>query len=144
MVVRGVVGVLVLLGLSACAPTLRHPTAFGTDCEAFDADVTCVRVFYGSNRAIVATAQGDAEVDVDQVARGDAGELRLGRADVWLPRLKAQGRYLPPDLNAHIPQSWLFWHRWADGGRCPRSKQPLVREEVGGRTTCWSAARQKL
>ena len=54
------------------------------------------------------------------------------------------GRYLPPHLNAHIPKSWLFWHRWEDGGRCPRTKKPLVRAEVGGRTTCWSPARQKL
>ena len=61
-----------------------------------------------------------------------------------LNTIAGQGRYLPPNLNAHIPRSWLFWHRWADGGRCPRSKRPLVREEVGGRTTCWSPARQKL
>jgi formamidopyrimidine-DNA glycosylase len=51
---------------------------------------------------------------------------------------------LPPDLNVHIPRTWLFWHRWEDGGRCPKTKKPLVREEVGGRTTCWSPARQKL
>ena len=61
-----------------------------------------------------------------------------------LDTLAGTGRHLPPHLNAHIPKSWLFWHRWEDGGRCPRTKQPLVREEVGGRTTCWSPARQKL
>jgi formamidopyrimidine-DNA glycosylase len=58
--------------------------------------------------------------------------------------IAGQGRRLPPHLNAHIPKSWLFWHRWEDGGKCPRTKSPLVREEVGGRTTCWSPARQKL
>jgi formamidopyrimidine-DNA glycosylase len=58
--------------------------------------------------------------------------------------IAGQGRYLPPNLNAHIPRSWLFWHRWKDGGRCPRTKKPLHREEVGGRTTCWSPARQRL
>ena len=58
--------------------------------------------------------------------------------------IAGEGDYLPPNLNAHIPQSWLFWHRWRDGGRCPRTKQPLIRAEVGGRTTCWSPARQKL
>ncbi len=42
------------------------------------------------------------------------------------------------------PDSWLFNHRWKEGGRCPRSKKPLVRENVGGRTTCWSPERQKL
>jgi formamidopyrimidine-DNA glycosylase len=61
-----------------------------------------------------------------------------------LVTIAGAGRYLPPHLNAHIPKSWLFWHRWEDGGRCPRTKKPLHREEVGGRTTCWSPARQKL
>ena len=42
------------------------------------------------------------------------------------------------------PDSWLFNHRWKDGGRCPRSKRPLVREDIGGRTTCWSPERQVL
>ncbi len=61
-----------------------------------------------------------------------------------LETIAGQGKYLPPNLNAHIPKSWLFWHRWENGGRCPRTKKPLFREEVGGRTTCWSPARQKL
>jgi formamidopyrimidine-DNA glycosylase len=61
-----------------------------------------------------------------------------------LDTIAGKGAYLPPDLNAHIPRSWLFWHRWENGGLCPRTKQPLVREEIGGRTTCWSPARQKL
>lgn len=61
-----------------------------------------------------------------------------------LDTIAGKGDYLPPDLNAHIPRSWLFWHRWENGGLCPRTKRPLVREEVGGRTTCWSPARQKL
>jgi formamidopyrimidine-DNA glycosylase len=60
-----------------------------------------------------------------------------------LDTIAGQGAYLPPDLNAHIPKTWLFWHRWEDGGRCPRTGRPLTREEVGGRTTCWSPARQK-
>jgi len=42
------------------------------------------------------------------------------------------------------PKTWLFPHRWADHGTCPRSHSPLVREEIGGRTTCWSPARQSL
>ena len=61
-----------------------------------------------------------------------------------LNTIAGKGSYLPPDLNAHIPKSWLFWHRWEDGGICPRTKKPLCREEVGGRTTCWSPSRQKL
>lgn len=61
-----------------------------------------------------------------------------------LRTIAGAGRYLPPHLNAHIPKSWLFWHRWEDGGKCPRTGARLIREEVGGRTTCWSPARQKL
>ena len=40
------------------------------------------------------------------------------------------------------PESWLFRHRWRDGGRCPRTGRPLRRERIGGRTTCWSPAWQ--
>ncbi|MDQ5978868.1 MAG: formamidopyrimidine-DNA glycosylase [Verrucomicrobiota bacterium] len=54
------------------------------------------------------------------------------------------GGPLPATLNELMPATWLFNHRWKDGGRCPRTKRPLLREEVGGRTTCWSPARQKL
>ncbi len=61
-----------------------------------------------------------------------------------LDTIAGRGNYLPPDLNAHIPKTWLFWHRWEDGGRDPRTGTPLARDEIGGRTTCWSPARQKL
>ncbi len=65
-------------------------------------------------------------------------------ARLALDTIAGKGDYLPPDLNAHIPKTWLFLHRWEDGGRCPKTNKPLHREEVGGRTTCWSPARQKL
>ena len=42
------------------------------------------------------------------------------------------------------PKTWLFQHRWADGGSCPKTGVPLLREEIGGRTTCWSPARQTI
>ena len=42
------------------------------------------------------------------------------------------------------PKTWLFRHRWKDGGLCPHTGVPLLREEIGGRTTCWSPARQSL
>jgi formamidopyrimidine-DNA glycosylase len=48
----------------------------------------------------------------------------------------------PPSLNIRIPDTWLFNHRWREGGRCPRTGCTLRREEIGGRTTCWSPARQ--
>jgi formamidopyrimidine-DNA glycosylase len=45
---------------------------------------------------------------------------------------------------SELPQNWLFHHRWEKGGICPVTKVPLKREEIGGRTTCWSPGRQKL
>ncbi len=57
--------------------------------------------------------------------------------------IAGKGRYLPPDLNRHIPKSWLFWHRWKNGGLCPHTRKSLQRGVIGGRTTCWSPARQK-
>jgi len=61
-----------------------------------------------------------------------------------LDTIAGRGNYLPPDLNLHIPKSWLFLHRWRRGGRCPRTHQPLAHATIGGRTTCWSPARQKM
>jgi formamidopyrimidine-DNA glycosylase len=45
---------------------------------------------------------------------------------------------------ADPPKTWLFPHRWEDGGLCPKTKTPLERAEIGGRTACWSPSRQKL
>ena len=42
------------------------------------------------------------------------------------------------------PKSWLFPHRWQKGGTCPRTGAKLQHATIGGRTTCWSPARQKL
>jgi formamidopyrimidine-DNA glycosylase len=61
-----------------------------------------------------------------------------------LAAIAGRGRHLPADLNVGIPASWLFQHRWTEGGRCPKTKKPLARATIGGRTTCWSPARQKL
>lgn len=61
-----------------------------------------------------------------------------------LDTVAGKGKQPPPDLNVNIPKSWLFPHRWENGGRCPRTGAKLVREEIGGRTTCWSPGRQKL
>lgn len=35
------------------------------------------------------------------------------------------------------PASWLFLHRWKDGGHCPACQSALTREDLRGRTTCW-------
>ena len=61
-----------------------------------------------------------------------------------LVAIAGRGNDLPPTLNSRIPRSWLFHHRWEDGGHCPRTGVVLKRAEVGGRMTCWSPARQKL
>jgi formamidopyrimidine-DNA glycosylase len=37
-----------------------------------------------------------------------------------------------------LPRDWLFHRRWEDGGICPRTGAGLVRETIGGRTTCYS------
>jgi formamidopyrimidine-DNA glycosylase len=42
------------------------------------------------------------------------------------------------------PDTWLFNHRWQKGGICPRTGAKLQHATIGGRTTCWSPARQKL
>jgi formamidopyrimidine-DNA glycosylase len=42
------------------------------------------------------------------------------------------------------PDSWLFNHRWQKGGTCPKTGAKLQHATIGGRTTCWSPARQKL
>lgn len=41
------------------------------------------------------------------------------------------------------PETWLFPHRWARGGTCPRCGLDLLRAEVGGRTSCWCGHCQK-
>lgn len=41
------------------------------------------------------------------------------------------------------PDTWLFQHRWKDGGLCPATGAPLRRETIAGRTTAWSPERQR-
>jgi len=61
-----------------------------------------------------------------------------------LEKIAGRGAEPPPDLNVNIPETWLFRHRWQAGGRCPKTGVLLMRAEIGGRTTCWSPARQKM
>jgi formamidopyrimidine-DNA glycosylase len=77
----------------------------------------------------------------------DAEQARLWRecrrvCRLALARIAGAGGTLPESPNARIPRTWLFWHRWEDGGRCPRTGCRLQRAEIGGRTTCWSPRRQ--
>ena len=46
--------------------------------------------------------------------------------------------------HQRFPKSWLFEHRWGGRRGAPQiAGQPIVREEVGGRTTAWVPTRQK-
>ena len=60
-----------------------------------------------------------------------------------LDAIAGRGNKLPPDLNVNIPRTWLFKHRWRRGGKDPSTGTPLAHATIGGRTTCWSPARQK-
>ena len=74
------------------------------------------------------------------------GEIKkLYRETVWVAReaLRLIGEAETPEWP-DPPATWLFQHRWEDGGKCPKTKAPLERATIGGRTTCWSPARQKL
>lgn len=66
---------------------------------------------------------------------------RLWRECRWVCReaLRTVG-----ETMADPPDSWLFPHRWRDGGHCPKTGVQLQRKTIGGRTTCWSPARQPL
>ncbi len=66
---------------------------------------------------------------------------KLHRETVWVA---TQALAITGETFEDPPASWLFQHRWKDGGTCPRTKKPLERATIGGRTTCWSPARQKL
>lgn len=74
-----------------------------------------------------------------------AGSLHAGELGrLWREvRFVARGalRSIAHD-GRQLPRGWLFHQRWTDGGLCPRSGVLLVRETIGGRTTCWSPAVQ--
>jgi len=61
-----------------------------------------------------------------------------------LAAIAGRGLKPAPTLKGSLPKSWLFNHRWEEGGRDPRTGTPLARATIGGRTTCWSPARQKF
>jgi formamidopyrimidine-DNA glycosylase len=45
--------------------------------------------------------------------------------------------------HGNPPDGWLFTHRWKKGESCPKTRKPLEREQIGGRTTAWSPAWQR-
>jgi formamidopyrimidine-DNA glycosylase len=65
---------------------------------------------------------------------------RLALALIAGPGRRLDGE---PD-QVPIPRGWLLSHRWQAGGTCPRTGVRLARATIGGRTACWSPARQKF
>ncbi|MEM5516593.1 alpha/beta hydrolase [Henriciella sp. AS95] len=114
--------------------TLFHPD-FGNDCRDLltpqtEEAVDCVRVFYGTNRKIEfdgSAPAADSEIDTTGVKSEDAGELLIGRADVWLPKLVEEGgsreRGETPFLQGEVPEEqnelvkYVFLTRITKAGR---------------------------
>jgi len=75
-----------------------------------------------------------------------AGDLDQSQVKALYRRIRAVCRdalkVIAPDWS-RPPDTWLFNHRWKDGGSCPKTGEPLRRIQVGGRTTCFSPARQR-
>lgn len=73
------------------------------------------------------------------------GELEAGEVDAFFRELRWVCREAIRIIGKDYtdpPASWLFKHRWKEGGSCPVSKTKLRRDTIGGRTTCWSPAVQ--
>ncbi|NQY14673.1 MAG: alpha/beta hydrolase [Henriciella sp.] len=118
--VRWILGILVVVIAAAIVVwwwttrplMIRHPE-FGTDCSNLVADadlrakVDCVRVWYGTNRLLLTDDATLASDSVDVTAGlGESGDqLRLGRADVWLPKLIEQGGSRERGETPHVKGS---------------------------------------
>ena len=135
-------GILVVIGVGGAAAwwwlnrplVIRHPD-FGTDCTDLVAQndlnrkVDCIRVWYGTNRKL---ETGDATLATDSAdvfeGTGENGAaLRLGRADVWLPKLIEDGgareRGETPHVQGQAPDDadrlsqYVFLTRITTNGR---------------------------
>ena len=73
-----------------------------------------------------------------QVSKGQEGILYKQIILVANGAIKSVGQH-----GGDPPLGWLFHTRWKDGLLCPKTKVPLIREQIGGRTTCWSPALQR-
>ena len=139
---RWFLGILVILAAGAVAAwwwfnrplIIRHP-GFGTDCETLvsqanvNAKVDCVRVWYGTNRALsLGEPTGIADtIDVLEGGATNSGSLQLGRADVWLPKLTVDGgsrtRGETPHAQGAVPADtnkladFVFLTRITPGGK---------------------------
>lgn len=139
---RWILGILVVIIASAVAAwwwftrplVIRHPE-FGTDCSSLvseanlNAKVDCVRVWYGTNRLLLTddTTLASDSIDVSEALGESGDQLRLGRADVWLPKLAEEGgdreRGETPHAQGNAPQDvdklaeYVFLTRITTNGR---------------------------
>lgn len=77
------------------------------------------------------------------LTEAESGTLHRELRYVCRQALRSVGRGGPDGSWGDPPRGWLFHERWAEGGTCPRTGVSLVRETIGGRTTCWSPGVQK-
>ncbi|MGF1450459.1 MAG: DNA-formamidopyrimidine glycosylase family protein [Opitutales bacterium] len=82
-----------------------------------------------------------------ELSRRKEGELYAKVREVCADAMRLMGGEgldeLPGNHNDLVPESWLFRHRWREGGTCPETGVQLRREKIGGRTTCWSPKWQR-
>ncbi len=139
---KWILGILVIVGVGSAAAwwwlnrplVIRHPD-FGTDCadlisrDGLDRKVDCIRVWYGTNRKLE-TGDATLAADTTDVFEGtgeNSGALRLGRADVWLPKLIEDGgareRGETPHVQGQAPNDadklseYVFLTRITTSGR---------------------------
>lgn len=114
---KWIFGIVVVLGAVGAAAAwwftrpliVRHPD-FGTDCRQLveqsrvEAQVDCVRVWYGTSRDIITADNTLASDGTDVVeATGESGnKLSLGRADIWLPKLVEEGGTRERGQTPHV------------------------------------------
>lgn len=139
---KWILGILIVIGVGGAAAwwwmnrplVIRHPS-FGMDCtqlvseSSLNRQVDCVRVWYGTNRTLD-TGDATLTADTTDVFEGtgeNSGELRLGRADVWLPKLVEDGgsreRGETPHVQGQVPRDadrlaeYVFLTRITTSGR---------------------------
>lgn len=139
---RWILGILIIIIAGSIAAwwwltrplVIRHPE-FGTDCSSLVSDanlnakVDCVRVWYGTNRLLLTddTTLASDTTDVSEALGESGDQLRLGRADIWLPKLVEDGgereRGETPHAQGTAPQDtdklaeYVFLTRITTNGR---------------------------
>jgi len=73
------------------------------------------------------------------IPTGELSQKQIGALHKMIRRIASEALHIIGTDWSDPPKSWLFLHRWRDGGLCPRRGcgTPLLRAELRGRTTCW-------